>query len=519
MIQTFKNKNFFDIFFIVLIVLFFIYLFFNLNIINSGYHIIDDHEILYFPSIINKDTFFDILSNFIKTDGRFRPVYWIHRISLFYFFKANFFLYYFEFFILGILSSLCLFFTFKSISKSRLCSLILLCFLFFGHSLSIFTRLGYGELLSLTLLSCSLFFMTLKNDKYKFLNQSLSLFFLILCMLSKEQFLIAVPFILLFKILYDSKSKNVSFISALKNNFIYILISSILFLIVLGFAYAFMGKDFSSHYVISLKISYLLDSLYYVLNIDYIKQYVYEYILFVFISISGLFFIKSDKKTEYITYIFIIFIFVLSQLIFINLTPNNGFQFRYLFPAVLSPVIMLAVFLKEFREKNYILYYFLLISIIVCAFFNLKYYSFSYVKQENDNNIVFNNYLEKTKSILNKEDNILLIGSAVNTMEFFESLARYYNHYGYKNVYIFANANKSYDLLSDFEKNLYNYLSLRFENMRLKDMKKDAKLIISFEYTDENKKYNEKSSMIDFQNLYQKINDKYMITDFYVRKN
>ncbi len=83
------------------IIIFFVFLFWGINIINSGYHIIDDHEIYYFPSVINKDTVIQYFNDFILNDGRFRPLYWIHRVLLFYIFKQNFTLYYTEMFVLG----------------------------------------------------------------------------------------------------------------------------------------------------------------------------------------------------------------------------------------------------------------------------------------------------------------------------------------------------------------------------------------------------------------------------------
>ena len=342
MIQTLKQKKnlFTNIFWIFLIILFFGFLFFGLNIINSGYHIQDDHEILYYHSIINKDTFFSVLYNFLETDGRFRPVYWIHRVLSFYLFKSNFFLYYFEFFILGILSSIFLFFVLKKISKNGLCSIILLCFMLFGPSLIIFLGLGYGELLSLFLLSISLFFMTLNNKNYKNFNQILSLIFLTLCMFSKEQFLIAVPFVLLFKIIYDSKEN--SFKNALKSNILYVSISSILLILGIILNFYFVGNLSSAPYLINLDFNYIIKSTSNIINLLYIKIYLFELLLFLLVILLGFVLTRGKEIKKYSIYIFITFLFLMSQLIFLGLTPNNSIQFRYLFPAFLAPVLLLS---------------------------------------------------------------------------------------------------------------------------------------------------------------------------------
>lgn len=212
------------------IIIFFVFLFWGINIINSGYHIIDDHEIYYFPSVINKDTVIQYFNDFILNDGRFRPLYWIHRVLLFYIFKQNFTLYYTEMFVLGIISSLCLFFALKNISKNSIISFLLIAFLFLGETLSIFEGLGYGELFGLTLLSATLFLLTVKNNKF---CEILSLIFLILCMFSKEQFLLSFPFVILFKIFLDDNN----ILKSLKQNTVYILISAIFLLLYLPVIY------------------------------------------------------------------------------------------------------------------------------------------------------------------------------------------------------------------------------------------------------------------------------------------
>lgn len=517
MIQTFKNeKNIFkDILCILIILVFYIFLFFKLNIINSGYHIQDDHEILYNASIINKNNFFNILLNYIETDGRFRPIYWLHRTFLFYIFKSNFFFYYLEFFVLGVLSSIFLYFTFRKLSKSYLFSVFILCFLFFGSFMQIFMGLGYGELLSLALLSASLFFMILKNEKYKIFNQLASLFFLVLCMYSKEQFLIAVPFLLLFKVIYDTENNN--FINSFKNNILYILTSLILFFIGIIFSYNLMGNDFSSHYIISLKADYLIKSFLNILNIDSVKTYFCECISFLIIIVTGLFFTKNSKIKKYFIYILIMLVFLLSQIIFLSLTPNNDFQLRYMFPALLGPAIILAISAGYFKVHNKLFFYIILIFLIFSSFFNLKYFSFSDINNLVKKNIIFNNYLNEFRKEIDTDNNILLIGSSFSSMEFFESMARYFNYYGYKNIYIFPYIDNDYESLNDFEKKLYYYLTeIRFKNKQLNNMNENAKLIIICDYWGNYNENYKKKSQIDFAKYYKKINKERLDTDFYL---
>ena len=507
-----KYKKIIDLAFIFIIVGFYIFLFGGINIIHSGYHIVDDHEIYYYPSIINKNTIWEQLSIFLQYDGRFRPLYWLHRTFLFYIFKQNFILYYFEYFIMGILSSILLFFTFKNISKNGAIAFLLLTLVFLGNSLTIFEGLGYGELFSLTLLSVSLFFMTIKEKKKYKICQILSLTFLILSMFSKELFLLAYPFVIIFKVFYDNES-NIT--KAIKSNILYIFVSLFFFIIIFTLNINFMGKDNSAPYFMEIQnvFHYFKE----IFELNNIKAYFFENILFILISLLGLMFTKDIKieKIKLISFLFIGYAFVVSHILFLSLNPNNFFQYRYLFPSLLGPVFFLAYVLKYYKLKNKIVYCFLLLAIFGALTVNYKNYPLSLIKKNVDMNIKFNNDIKESMQKINKADNILLIGSAVETMEFFESICRCYNYYGYNNIYVFPCIKKDYSELNSFEKNLYDFFSNRFPNKFLNNMDKPAKLILVFEYDNDVKKENMKKSKIDFNN-YTKINQNDARMDFYL---
>ena len=103
-------------------------------------------------------------------------------------------------------------------------------------------------------------------------------------------------------------------------------------------------------------------------------------------------------------------------------------------------------------------------------------------------------------------------------MEYFESVTRYYNYYGYKNIYVFPYIESDYGSLNSFQKNLYDYLISRFNNMWLKDMDNKAKVIIICDYYLKNKETYKNETEINFEN-YKKISDEESNTDFYILKN
>lgn len=140
-----------------------------------------------------------------------------------------------------------------------------------------------------------------------------------------------------------------------------------------------------------------------------------------------------------------------------SLFSNNSLQYRYLIPAILGPVISIACVLKYFYSKNKTAYILIIVTVLISTVENYKIYPLSYIKYNAENNITFNNYLNLSKEKIKKSDNILLIGSTVETMEFFESLTRYYNYYGYNNIYIFPCIKNEVSDLNNFEKNSYNF--------------------------------------------------------------
>ena len=338
----------------------------------------------------------------------------------------------------------------------------------------------------------------------------------VIVLTSMIPFLIAVPFVLLFKIIYDSKEN--SFKNALKSNIFYVSISSILLILGIILNFYFVGNLSSAPYLINLDFNYIIKSTSNIINLLYVKIYLFELLLFLLVILLGFVLTRGKEIKKYSIYIFITFLFLMSQLIFLGLTPNNSIQFRYLFPAFLAPVLLLSSLFEYFKSENKRIFYMLIGFVICSTYFNLKFFSFNELKENTNRNIIFNGYLSESRRQLNKDDNILLIGHAVNSMEYFESVTRYYNYYGYKNIYVFPYIESDYGSLNSFQKNLYDYLISRFNNMWLKDMDNKAKVIIICDYYLKNKETYKNETEINFEN-YKKISDEESNTDFYILKN
>ena len=132
-------------------------------------------------------------------------------------------------------------------------------------------------------------------------------------------------------------------------------------------------------------------------------------LLFLLVILLGFVLTRGKEIKKYSIYIFITFLFLMSQLIFLGLTPNNSIQFRYLFPAFLAPVLLLSSLFEYFKSENKRIFYMLIGFVICSTYFNLKFFSFNELKENTNRNIIFNGYLSESRRQLNKDDNILLI--------------------------------------------------------------------------------------------------------------
>ena len=146
----------------------------------------------------------------------------------------------------------------------------------------------------------------------------------------------------------------------------------------------------------------------------------------------------------------------------------------------------------------------------------MQAYSLKDIIHSSNSNILFNKTLANTREILSKEDNILLIGDAVFNMEYFESLVRNYNYYGFKKVYLLPLINRQINELNNFEKNLYNFFPQNYKNYLYQELKTTPELIIVF--LSENKEQYKTESGINFAE-YKKLQIENHTTEFYLKRD
>lgn len=176
--------------------------------LNSGYHFVDDHEVIRMKNDLKTSTFSEVSKNWVKedlqTNGRFRPFYYVHRVAEAKILSSDFFLWSLYTSLLYCFTLICFYSGARKLRFSIAESIVVLVVTFVGSQSAVWWRLGPGESLGMFLLSLSFYFMAASlNGKNFNIKNLFFVFFLIIASLTKESFLLIIPAMIVFKIWND----------------------------------------------------------------------------------------------------------------------------------------------------------------------------------------------------------------------------------------------------------------------------------------------------------------------------
>lgn len=197
--------------------------------VTSGYHFIDDHEIIRFSQELSDPNsgLLDVIKTRLSSDlsVRFRPLYYIHRIVITAVLGINFLAW--QLYVL-FLSTFCCYFFYLFCKKSDFStaeSILFSILIFAGEQSEIWWRLGPAETIGIFLLSVSMLCMAksvLHEDKRPFFEFFFILFAL-LASLCKESFILILPALALWKTLLWKKRFRCEWKQAVRENVISVL--------------------------------------------------------------------------------------------------------------------------------------------------------------------------------------------------------------------------------------------------------------------------------------------------------
>ncbi len=414
--------------------------------LTSGYHLSDDHEAITFRAYMDENGFVKTYEKAMREDLalRFRPFYYLHRITLIAVFGTNFFLWSIHHAVLAILTSFFLFlFIYKQgyrFSSSLIFPLIIL----IGAQSAIWWRLGPNETIGLFFYSLSLFLLVNSINTGEKYQKFFSVLCLLLSSLSKESFLILVPTYLIILIYLEYKSKpTVSVFRIIKRNILLMVITILFLASALYVIINVIGKNSDGYFNYESAINSYLSFIFTELGRNkYFKLikigFIFLGIIFVFAilkldKIKGrLQFVFSGLKLDLFkgripSYIFIILIFLSIIIPQHILYHRSGLWERYLIPLTLGYAILIIFLAEEISKQSRLIYivYVFLILLTIFKFFRSQTIptATSFTQVGRNTTQFFSSIVTNTR----KGDSILMIIDVISGYEWGFSSQSYLN--------------------------------------------------------------------------------------------
>lgn len=438
-----------DIFVFLLLFLIFYAIFRYSDSFNKGYNIVEDHLIMNTNQSLEVKSSISVFSDMMKLDlegyKRFRPFWVFYAFITIKIFGIN--LLYINIFVvlLGVITSFLLFKFCLNIGFNYFESILFSLITIIGPATVMWIRMIDAEIIGMLTLSISLFYLSksIYSQKNRTTYQFLFLFFLFICALCKESFLILIPAILfLFFFLYGIKN-NTGFIDTMKKNKLLITIIIVFTLICVFLILKYMGLTAQRYSGVDSKIvdiKAIEDFFYIIFNIKMFLITLFGIIIYIVFKLkndgNSIINFKNSVSIFLIPFIFL-FLVILPQFI---LYYKTGFEGRYFLPFLMGFSFLLIYVLKVINVSKFIpilIKYFYLSIIVV-------YLTFTIVNDTVPELSKFSKLCRSTTEVLkiltNTKDNFLIVMDPVQNFNDLYSL----------NVYLSAmkiQKNFNYDLI------------------------------------------------------------------------
>jgi hypothetical protein len=165
--------------------------------LNSGYHLIDDWEVLMITDHLDHSSLRTVTAYSVLSDltARMRPWFYIQRIFTLWLIGFNMTLLNIQLLVTAVLSSLLLYAFARSVGFGAINSLFFVFLSFLGHQTAVWWRLGAAEPIGILWFALGLLFMARSLDRRdgRTVYKVLSLTGFILASLTKESFVVLLP--------------------------------------------------------------------------------------------------------------------------------------------------------------------------------------------------------------------------------------------------------------------------------------------------------------------------------------
>jgi len=484
--------------------------------LTSGYHFVDDPQILAFNKSLHDNGLVNTITLIIKNDlnQRFRPLYFFHRIVLVKLLSTNYLLWSIYNGVLAILTSYFLFLFVYRQGYKFVHAFIFPFLTLVGAQSAIWWRLGPAETIGFFLLSAALFFLVNSIFRKKNYQIIISIVFLFFASLSKESFTLFIPAYIILLLWFKQQCEtDKTIFKIIRSNFILITILLVVLLIevyiiifVVGTnKIGYAGIDNSFSVVTFLKFIYV-----------YLRHNSYSYLiifgLFILLQNVKSWKITSDLKKlmPYIYNIAILLAIIMPQFILYN---KSGISERYLLPLNLGFSIFIIYLLKSSYTNNEITLFSkraFIIFIILVTYSFFKNDTLSNAKSFAKEGELTNKFLTTIVDNTKINDTILVV---LNINENFErglSINSYMTiHADRKNINFYTITTPPNN---DFKRIQQNKFSQDFNNVIVKEINSNFSCIAILPFVN-NKEIKTK---LDSNFVYQRIDFDYLTV--YVKK-
>lgn len=218
--------------------------------VTSGFHMLDDHELIRFNLVFTESnaSLGDTVRSAVVNDfggGRYRPLYWVERVTGSKLFGDELTLWNYYTAIKGVLTFYFLYYTARYLKYNRIISLLFVGIIIFGRQFTPWFRSANQESTGLLLCAFTLFFIARQYYYEKYNSLSYNFFILagaLLCGLIKESFTLFMPVFaaLKFWLEYCQKGK---FVQCLKENAVVYAVIVLSTLFNVGMILFYVGLD------------------------------------------------------------------------------------------------------------------------------------------------------------------------------------------------------------------------------------------------------------------------------------
>ena len=339
--------------FIGLFLFWFSILFFS-GSLSSGYHFVDDHQILEINQKLSSYNFsvLDVSKEMILDDfnKRFRPLFYFYKVLETKLFGINFLFWSIYTGILAVMTSLFLYLFTKTVGFSPLESAVFSILPLLGKQSEIWWRLGTNETIGTFFMSLCLLFMGLSIYS-KRRRLFFAIFFLIsvvLMSLCKESFILLIPAILFWQIWLYKERNNLKWIGALKNNSIILSLLFFIFTVEILIIKFYIGVNKVSYAGIEI----FQPSKYFYTAIKLADQGSFRLILLVAIVLVVFYCNRSTLEICLNNFIYPLILLLLICIPQIILYAKTGFWARYIMPGFLGYFVFIIYMLKFIRTNK-----------------------------------------------------------------------------------------------------------------------------------------------------------------------